>query len=76
MQGRMRGYRGALLQNGGSGVTQTVQLDNGYLAFYKGADKKWHVARDARGVPITCETEALATSVARSRWRRINWRPR
>ncbi len=56
-------------------MTQAVRTHEGFLAFYVGKDRKWRVARDARGLPITCETEALAISVARYRRRRINWRP-
>ena len=49
----------------------SVALDIGFLAFYRGTDNKWRVARDARGAPILCETEALANSVARYRRRRL-----
>jgi hypothetical protein len=52
-------------------MTTAVNADNGFLAFYIGRDHKWHIARDARGLPIVCETEALAQSVARYRRRRI-----
>lgn len=56
-------------------MTQARPLVDGWLAFYVGPDKKWRVARDARGEPITCETEALAISVARCRRRRLKlWR--
>ena len=52
-------------------MTRTVEANEGFFAFYIGRDQKWHVARDARGLPITCETEALALSVARYRRRRL-----
>lgn len=56
-------------------MTRSVRTYDGFLAFYIATDKQWHVARDARNIPIVCETEALALSVARYRRRRINWRP-
>ena len=52
-------------------MTRATPIYDGWLAFYVGADKKWRVARDARGEIITCETEALANSVARYRRRRL-----
>lgn len=52
-------------------MTTAVEANSGFLAFYIGRDRKWHVARDARGLPITCETEALALSVACYRRKRL-----
>jgi hypothetical protein len=52
-------------------MTRAVPLHEGWLAFYLAANGKWKLARDARGEPITCETEALAQSVARYRRRRL-----
>lgn len=52
-------------------MTQAVPFcADSWLAFYVGRDGKMRVARDARGLPIECETEALALSVARYRRRR------
>lgn len=52
-------------------MTRAVALDEGYVAFYRGTDKNWRVARDARGEIIICATDALAQSVARCRRRRL-----
>jgi hypothetical protein len=52
-------------------MTRPVEMSEGFAAFYVGANKKWRVARDARGEIILCETEALANSVARYRRRRL-----
>jgi len=53
-------------------VTQAVPFcADRWLAFYVGRDGKMRVARDARGLPIECETEQLALSVARYRRKRM-----
>lgn len=53
-------------------MTQAVPFcADSWLAFYVGRDGKMRVARDARGQPIECASEALALSVARYRRRRM-----
>lgn len=43
----------------------------GWTAEYRDREGYWRVARDARFVPINCETATLARSVARWRRRRL-----
>jgi hypothetical protein len=53
-------------------MTQAVPANGDrWLAFYVGRDGRMRVARDARGLPIECETEQLALSVARYRRKRM-----
>ena len=37
----------------------------GWTAEYRDRDNYWRVAHDARHIPISCATEALAQSIAR-----------
>jgi hypothetical protein len=46
-------------------------MSGAWLAFYRSREDKWELARDARGLPILCETKALAISVAGYRRRRL-----
>lgn len=43
----------------------------GWTAEYRDRDGLWRKAHDARRIPINCETEALALSVARYRRKRL-----
>lgn len=52
-------------------MTQAVPMAGGWCAFYRGRDRLWRVARDANELPIICETENLALSVAKYRRNRI-----
>jgi hypothetical protein len=52
-------------------VNAVKRLDGSWIAYYAAWHGGWQLATDARGVPIACETETLALSVARYRRRRL-----
>lgn len=52
-------------------MIDALQVQDKWIAFYDDADGRRRNARDARGMPILCDTEALALSVAWYRRRRL-----
>lgn len=52
-------------------MIRAIPMLDDWLAEYIDRNGIWRVVKDARGLPIQCETESLALSVARWRRRRL-----